>query len=56
MAEIAVSAPLRSTRTPWARVVPRIRRHKGAVLGTFLVVALILVAVGQDVLAPLSPT
>ena len=56
MAEIAVPAPLRSTRTSWARVVPRIRRHKGAMVGTFIVVALVLVAVGQSVLAPQSPT
>jgi peptide/nickel transport system permease protein len=56
MAEIAVPAPLRSTRTPWARVGPRIRRHKGAMVGTFIVAVLVLVAVGQSVLAPQSPT
>jgi peptide/nickel transport system permease protein len=56
MAEIAVPAPIRRTRTSWARVVPRVRRHKGAVVGMFIVVALVLVAVGQSVLAPQSPT
>jgi peptide/nickel transport system permease protein len=56
MAEIAVRAPVRSTRAPWARVVPRVRRHKGAMVGTFIVLALVLVAVGQSVLAPQSPT
>jgi peptide/nickel transport system permease protein len=56
MAEIAAPAPIRRTRTSWARVVPRVRRHKGAVVGMFIVVALVLVAVGQSVLAPQSPT
>jgi peptide/nickel transport system permease protein len=56
MAEIAVPAPIRRTRTSWARVVPRVRRHKGAIVGMFIVVALVLVAVGQSVLAPQSPT
>ena len=57
MAEIAVpSRASRAQRAPWARALPRIRRHKGAMLGMAIVVALVLVALGQGLLAPHSPT
>ena len=56
MAEAAVPRTARGGRAPWARVVPRVRRHKGAVVGTGIVAALVLIALGQSVLAPQSPT
>jgi peptide/nickel transport system permease protein len=56
MVEAAVPRAARGVRAPWARVVPRVRRHKGAVVGTGIVAALVLIALGQSVLAPLSPT
>lgn len=56
MAEIAVPVAARAARPPWARVVPRVRRHKGAMVGMGIVVALVLVAAGQRMLAPQSPT
>ena len=56
MAETAVPRAARRVRAPWARVVPRVRRHKGAVVGTGIVAALVLIALGQSVLAPQSPT
>jgi peptide/nickel transport system permease protein len=37
-------------------VVPRIFRHKGATVGACIVAALVVIAVGQNVLAPRSPT
>ena len=40
MAEAAVPRTARGGRAPWARVVPRVRRHKGAVVGTGIVAAL----------------
>src|SRR5207253_1225420 len=52
MAEAAVPRAARGGRAPWARVVPRVRRHKGAVVGTGIVTALVLVAFGQSVLGP----
>ena len=55
MADIAVPTVARAPRTAWARVMPRIRRHKGAVVGACVVAALVVVAVGQNVLAPQSP-
>jgi len=56
MAEAAVPRAARGVRAPWARVVPRVRRHKGAVVGTGIVAALVLIALGQSMLAPQSPT
>ncbi|HEX9246979.1 MAG TPA: ABC transporter permease [bacterium] len=56
MAEAAVPRASRGVRAPWVRVAPRVRRHKGAVVGTGIVAALVLVALGQSVLAPQSPT
>lgn len=57
MADLAVpSGAVRAPRAPWARALPRIRRHKGAMLGMAIVAALVLVAVGQGLLAPQSPT
>jgi peptide/nickel transport system permease protein len=57
MAEIAVpSRAARAPRAPWARALPRIRRHKGAMLGMAIVAALVVVALGQSLLAPQSPT
>ena len=56
MAELTVPAPARAPRASWARVVPRVRRHKGALVGALIVAALVLVAVGQGVLASKSPT
>ncbi|HTD48668.1 MAG TPA: ABC transporter permease [bacterium] len=56
MAEAAVPRTARGVRAPWARVVPRVRRHKGAVVGTGIVAALVLIALGQSMLAPQSPT
>ncbi len=57
MAEIAVpSRAAGAPRAPWARALPRIRRHKGAMLGMAIVAALVLVALGQGLLAPQSAT
>jgi len=56
MGEAAVPRAARGARAPWARMIPRVRRHKGAVVGTAIVAALVLVALGQSVLAPQSPT
>ncbi len=57
MADVAVPArAARAPRAPWARALPRIRRHRGAMLGMAIVVALVLVALGQALLAPQSPT
>jgi len=43
-------------RSAWARVFPRIRRHRGAVVGAAIVAALVLIAFGRGMLAPQSPT
>ncbi len=56
MADVAVPVRVRAPRSPWARVGPRVRRHKGAMVGMGIVVALALVALGQSVFAPQSPT
>ena len=56
MGEAAVPRAACGARAPWARMIPRVRRHKGAVVGTAIVAALVLVALGQSVLAPQSPT
>lgn len=56
MADIAVRVATRPPRTSWARVVPRVLRHKGATVGACIVAALVVIAVGQNVLAPRSPT
>jgi peptide/nickel transport system permease protein len=53
---MAAPAAVRAPRTTWARVLPRVRRHKGAMVGVGIVAALILVALGEGVLAPQSPT
>ncbi len=56
MADLAIAARARAPRAPWARVVPRVRRHKGAMVGLGIVAVLVLVALGQSALAPRSPT
>lgn len=51
--------PVRAARapgTPWARALPRVRRHKGAMIGLALVLMLVAVALGANLLAPQSPT
>jgi peptide/nickel transport system permease protein len=52
-AAIAVARPPRSS---WGRVLPRIGRHRGAVVGAAIVAALVLIALGRNVIAPQSPT
>jgi peptide/nickel transport system permease protein len=56
MAEMAVPVAPRAPRSSWARVLPSVRRHRGAVVGMGIVTVLILIAFGQGVLAPQSAT
>ncbi|TMI84564.1 MAG: ABC transporter permease [Bacillati bacterium ANGP1] len=56
MADVALAAPARAGAAPWARLAPRVRRHKGAVVGSGIIAALALVALGQNLVAPQSPT
>ena len=51
----AGSPARRRPRTRWQSAVRRIRRHKGAVTGLVVVGALVVVAVFQHVVAPVSP-
>ena len=52
MAEaVAVAAP-RAPGGAWSRALPRMRRHRGAVVGIAVVAALALVAVAQNIAAP----
>lgn len=54
-----MAVPARAARAPgapWARALPRVRRHKGAMIGLGIVLALVAVALGQGLLAPQSPT
>ena len=55
MAEaVAVAAP-RVPGGAWSRALPRMRRHRGAVVGIAVVAALAVVAVAQNVVAPQNP-
>ncbi|HKV43633.1 MAG TPA: ABC transporter permease [bacterium] len=56
MAELVIPAATRAPRSSWGRMLPRVRRHKGAMVGLYIVIALLLIALGQRTLAPLSPT
>lgn len=56
MAELAVRVAPRAPGSSWTRALPRVRRHKGAMVGMGIVAVLVLVALGQGVLAPQSPT
>ncbi len=56
MAEMAVPVAPRAPRSSWARVLPSVRRHRGAMAGMGIVTVLILIAFGQGVLAPQSAT
>ena len=56
MADVALPSPARAGAAPWARLAPRVRRHKGAVVGSAIIAALALVALGQNLVAPQSPT
>jgi peptide/nickel transport system permease protein len=56
MAEMAVPIAPRAPRSSWARVLPSVRRHRGASVGIGIVTVLILIAFGQSVLAPQSAT
>jgi peptide/nickel transport system permease protein len=56
MAEMAVPIAPRAPRSSWARVLPSVRRHRGALVGIGIVTVLILIAFGQGVLAPQSAT
>jgi peptide/nickel transport system permease protein len=56
MAEMAVPVAPRAPRSSWTRVLPSVRRHRGAMAGMGIVTVLILIAFGQGVLAPQSAT
>jgi peptide/nickel transport system permease protein len=56
MAEMAVPVAPRAPRSSWARMLPSVRRHRGAMAGMGIVTVLILIALGQGVLAPQSAT
>ncbi|HET8999827.1 MAG TPA: ABC transporter permease [bacterium] len=56
MAEMAVPIAPRAPRSSWARMLPSVRRHRGAMAGMGIVMVLILIAFGQSVLAPQSAT
>jgi len=56
MAEMAVPIAPRAPRSSWARVLPSVRRHRGALVGIGIVTVLILIAFGQGILAPQSAT
>ncbi len=47
--------PPRATRTRWQMLVPRVRRHRGALVGLGIVAVLALVAAFQNAVAPVSP-
>ena len=55
MAEAAAVAAARAPGGAWSRALPRMRRHRGAVVGIAVVAALALVAAAQNILAPRSP-
>ncbi len=48
--------PARAPRTRWQMLAPRLRRHRGALVGLGIVTALAAVAAFQNLLAPHSPT
>ncbi len=52
----ALPARRRAARTRWEMLAPRTRRHKGALVGLGIVLALAGVGVFENVLAPASPT
>lgn len=54
MAEAAVAVP-RAPGGALSRALPRMRRHRGAVVGIAVVAALTLVAAAQNVVAPQNP-
>ncbi len=54
MAEAAAAAA-RAPGGAWGRALPRMRRHRGAVVGIAVVAALALVAVSQNIVAPQNP-
>jgi peptide/nickel transport system permease protein len=56
MAEAVAPIGARPAAPRWARALPRIRRHRGAVAGAAIVAALALIALGRGILAPQSPT
>jgi peptide/nickel transport system permease protein len=56
MAEAGIPLVVRAPRTRWGMLAPRIRRHKGLLVGLSVLGALVLIAVFQDVLAPHDPT
>jgi len=56
MAEMAVPVVPRAPRSSWTRMLPSVRRHRGAMTGMGIVTLLILIAFGQGVLAPQSAT
>ena len=53
---MAVPIAPRAPRSSWARVLPSVRRHRGALVGIGIVTVLILIAFGQGILAPQSAT
>ena len=55
MAEAAAVATPRAPGGAWSRALPRMRRHRGAVVGIAVVAALALVAVAQNIVAPQNP-
>ncbi|MDR7545171.1 MAG: ABC transporter permease [Armatimonadota bacterium] len=56
MAEAEIVLAVRAPRTRWGMLAPRIRRHKGLLVGLSVLGALVLVATLQNVLAREDPT
>lgn len=56
MAEAEIALAVRPPRTRWGMLAPRIRRHKGLLVGLSVLAALVLVAMLQNVLAREDPT
>lgn len=56
MAEPAASLAVRAPRAGWQLWGPRVRRHKGMILGFYLLGLLVLIALLQDLIARESPT
>jgi ABC-type dipeptide/oligopeptide/nickel transport system permease subunit len=54
-ARIAVPGPLARSEAPLTEAIRRLRKSTTAVIGAVIVVALVLVALFADVLAPMSP-
>ncbi len=56
MAEMTARMPAATLRTRWGMLAPRIRRHRGLLVGLYVLGALALIAVFQNILAPRDPT